>query len=168
MHAEVMEFLFRARHKLGNVEGARIVELGSHDVNGSPRELFTPCLEYVGVDLWPGKGVDVVADARVYDGEGRFDIAITTEALEHDPEPWVLLQSAHRALRQGGVLIVTAAAPPRKQHSCAGVENQLNGEHYANIDPSDLAKWLHEGGWQTVHREWNGLHGDVYAMAVKR
>jgi hypothetical protein len=167
MHAEAMEFLFRARNKIGSLDQCRIVELGSHDVNGSARDLFTPCLEYVGVDLWPGKGVDVVADARHYDGGGRFDIAISTEALEHDPEPWVLLQSAYRALHQGGLLIVTAAAPPRKPHSCAGVEGELNGEPYANVEPGWLSKWLHENGWAMLHLEWNGLHGDVYAMAGK-
>jgi SAM-dependent methyltransferase len=167
MHAEAMNFLARARQHLAGVEGARVLELGSHDVNGSARSLFTPCREYVGVDLWPGKGVDVVGDARTFDGDSKFDIAITTEALEHDPEPWVILQSAHRALHQGGVLIVTAAAPPRKPHSCAGVEGELNGEPYNNINPAWLGEWLSEHGWAVLLLEYNGMHGDVYAMAGK-
>jgi SAM-dependent methyltransferase len=167
MHAEAMNFLARARQMLADVEKCAVLELGSHDVNGSARPLFASAARYVGVDLWPGKGVDVVGDARSYDGEGQFNICITTEALEHDPEPWVLLQSAHRALMPGGILILTAAAPPRKPHSCAGVEGELNGEHYGNIDPAALTNWLHEGGWGLVRLEWDNWHGDVYAIAVK-
>ena len=64
------------------------LEIGSYDVNGSVRPLVAVLKprEYIGVDLRPGPGVDVVCDAcsgALADRYGRFDIVIATETLEH-------------------------------------------------------------------------------------
>jgi 23S rRNA G2069 N7-methylase RlmK/C1962 C5-methylase RlmI len=42
------------------VEGARVLEIGSYDVNGGIRHLFRGASDYVGVDLDHGPGVDRV------------------------------------------------------------------------------------------------------------
>jgi len=44
----------------GDRPGLRVVELGSQDVNGSFREVLPESCSYVGVDLEPGKNVDLV------------------------------------------------------------------------------------------------------------
>lgn len=36
------------------VDALRVLEIGSYDVNGSVREIFGGCSEYVGVDLREG------------------------------------------------------------------------------------------------------------------
>lgn len=166
MHAEAMDFLQRARHAFPTLGGARVLEIGSHDVNGSARQVFTGAVEYVGIDVWPGNGVDVVADARQYDGGQAFDVAITTEALEHDPEPGAIIDCAGRALKPGGVLIITAAAPPRTPHSCAGVLGNPEAEPYGNVTPPQLMGLL--AGWDVIVIEWNQAHGDIYAVAVRK
>jgi hypothetical protein len=43
-------------------ERPRVVEIGSHDVNGSIGAACPVSFEYVGVDFAEGKGVDVVLD----------------------------------------------------------------------------------------------------------
>ena len=60
MHPEARAFVAAAATRL---PPGPVVELGARDFNGSVRDLFPGAPAYVGVDLAPGAGVDVVADA---------------------------------------------------------------------------------------------------------
>ena len=165
MHAEAFAFLSTVVGWLGDTEGLRVLEYGVHDVNGSPRRLFPRAAEYVGVDPWGGPGVDVMGRAQDYDGGGRFDVVITAEAMEHDPDAAGQIAAAWRALRPGGKLLITAASTGRAPHRCDGTPGELNGEHYANIPAGELADWLE--GWTEKMVQYDPAHGDVYAWAVK-
>lgn len=79
MHNEVMSWLNRVLPAEGDRE-LWVLELGSRNVNGSPRAFFPKaCLagRYIGVDICPGwkpgdplpDGVDVVADAATWRDE---------------------------------------------------------------------------------------------------
>ena len=163
MHFEAYQYLI---NQIADMQpGLRVVEFGAHDVNGSPRGLFKDCTEYVGVDMWPGRGVDWMGRAQEFDGQERFDVVITAEAMEHDPDARGQIESAWRALKPGGTLLITAAAEPRAPHRCDGALGDMRGEHYANIDPAQLTEWL--AGWADVAVIHDRAHGDVYASAVK-
>jgi len=164
MHAEAFEFIQRAVGWMGDTHGLNVIEFGAHDVNGSPRALFLQAT-YTGVDPWPGPGVDLVGRAQDFDYAGQYDVCITAEALEHDPDPAGQIAAAWRALKPGGKLILTTASDPRKPHRCDGHEGALDGEHYANISREQLAEWLKD--WKAVTIQYDPYHGDVYAMAVK-
>ena len=87
-----------------------VVEVGSKDYGStvSFRDLYRG--EYIGVDLEPGKGVDVVADLSAGLGklrEGYFALAICCSVLEHTPLPWVMAENLTRLLRPGGLLYVS-------------------------------------------------------------
>lgn len=83
-----------------------ILEVGSRDVNGSVRDLFTGL--YVGSDMIAGKGVNVVCDGEAMPfRDGTFGTVVSTETLEHVKLFWVLLRECHRILRPGGRLILT-------------------------------------------------------------
>jgi SAM-dependent methyltransferase len=144
-----------------------VLELGSYSRNGSVRPLF-PGAAYVGVDVEAGPGVDIVADVATLAVEPRFDVVVSTETLEHLEDPSTVVQVAHEALRPGGLLILTAAAPPRKPHRCDGHEGDLRGEHYANIEPQELRVMLRDSKFIVLDLEYNATHGDVYALARKR
>lgn len=106
MHGSVMAFCANQidRHHLAAVS---TLEVGSYDVNGSVRSLFTG--PYIGVDMQAGPGVDrvaVAADLPFADSE--FGVVISTEMLEHDFRPWLSIAEMARVLRPGGTLIVTA------------------------------------------------------------
>ena len=161
MHREAYQFV--ADQMIGRpVEGLSVLEFGSYNVNGSVRPIFRSPSRYVGVDLRPGRDVDVVCGAADYEGAGAFDVVVCCEALEHDPTPEATIASAWRALRPGGRLILTAASPLRTPHGCDGGEVGA-GEHYAGIAPADLSAWLAE--WGEVEITHVRSRGDVYATA---
>jgi len=168
MHAAAYRFVAAMvlDHEL-NRPGLAVCELGSYDVNGSVRELFDRCASYTGVDTRPGPGVDVVADAGLFNADELYDVVVTTEVLEHCPHWQLILSNAYELLKPSGVLIVTAAGPERAPHGCDG--GHVGGEHYGGIAPHALLDALRcfvEGGGAAVVQE-NESVGDVYALALK-
>jgi hypothetical protein len=123
-----------------------IVECGSRDVNGSVRGLF-PLASYVGVDIEPGPGVDVVVDFRRLNVLHPADVVVCCEVLEHDRDPKSLLAKAFQLLRPGGTLIMTCAGTGRAEHSAFDGGPLRDGEHYANVGADELAEWLTAQGW---------------------
>lgn len=143
----------------------RVVELGGRDVNGSARPLFAAA-EYVGVDVAPGPGADVVADAADWPGDGRpFDAAVCCEVLEHTPRGREVCANAARLLRPGGLFIVTAASPSRKPHSAVDGGPLRPGEWYRGVGEAELLDWLGPFGFTLI--DGDDFSGDVYALAVK-
>ena len=107
-HAEVARFV--GRH-LSREESLKILEVGSLNVNGSLRGLFLcPEWSYVGLDLAPGPGVDIVTrcpyDLR--DVKDRFDVIVSVSTLEHAARPWELMVGMRGRLVPGGWLCVVA------------------------------------------------------------
>lgn len=165
MHPAAYEFV---KHALAGIDlaGVAVVEFGSYDVNNtaqglSVRALCAEAAAYVGVDARPGPGVDVVSRAQDYRPKPRADLVICTEVLEHDPDPPGVIAAARRALKPGGVLILTAAGEGRMPHGCDG--GPVGDEPYANITRADLEAWL--DGWQDVTITENRAAGDIYATA---
>lgn len=141
-----------------------ILELGSKDVNGSPRALFPQADRYLGVDLVAGAGVDVVADAATFQTEERFDTCICMEVLEHTDRAREVCRTIHQHLHRGGVALITAAGVGREPHSAVDGGALREGEFYRNVTVSDLRWWLSDFPLVMVDA---GTAGDVYAIAVK-
>jgi SAM-dependent methyltransferase len=144
------------------------LDIGSKDINATEQGLSLRALfaeaDYYGIDTQDGPGVDAVIDARDYDGMARFDLVVSTEALEHCPDPESIIACAWRALAPGGELLITAAAPERQPHNCDGT-GYSGIEHYANIDPDQLRAWLAD--WEDVDVVHQPNLGDVYGRAMK-
>lgn len=162
MHQAAWDFLERATVEI-DMTGLAVLEFGSYNVNGSVRPLFDGCARYVGLDVRAGRDVDVVCAAKDYDGAGAFDIVVCAETLEHDPDPQATIASAWRALRPGGLLILSAAGPTRPVHSCDGSATKPEDEYYANVSGHDLIGWL--DGWTDVQVFHSRSGDDVYAVA---
>lgn len=141
----------------------RVVEFGSLNINGGVRDLFQG--EYLGIDPQAGPGVDVVGDAALWKPTRKVDCVVCCEVFEHTPNWPALLDSAARALKVGGVLILTMAGPGRAPHSAVDGGSIRQGEHYENIEPSELIDALKER-FTDIHVDQ--LATDVRATARKK
>jgi SAM-dependent methyltransferase len=120
MHASVMRFL-RERVVADEILGLDVLEVGSQDVNGSPREVLAAYKpkSYVGVDFATARGVDVVLDVKdltKHFGPESFDVVISTEMLEHAEDWRTAISQMKSVLKQSGLLVVTARGPGFPYH----------------------------------------------------
>ena len=111
MHESVLHwFESQIAIEPGLFRGAGVVEFGAFDVNGSVRPAIEAAgaREYVGVDLAPGPGVNVVADVCDESTDlGVFDVVVSTEMLEHVRDWRPAVWGLRRHVADGGYLIVT-------------------------------------------------------------
>lgn len=163
MHNEAYQFLKSAVEGV-NFTGALVLEIGSRNVNGTPRPLFEGCALYLGLDPRAGDGVDYVRRAEDYDGHENFDYVVSAEVMEH-ADPRAIVECAWRSLKPGGLAILTAATDGRAPHSNDGVLGMYAGEYYGNVSREQLAQLL--GEWDVIRLEVNEVHHDIYAVARK-
>lgn len=117
MHAEVLSFASEIFGLFPRQCQGHILEIGSLDVNGSVRQFFPEAQSYTGVDLGPGRGVDVVGRFHEFPWEPEsFDVVVSTEALEHDSAWSETLAAAYEILLPGGLILLTWASPGRGVH----------------------------------------------------
>lgn len=116
MHVSVMAF--GRRHLSAEVvEGQRVVELGSLNVNGSLRshvESLGP-KEYIGVDQVEGPGVDTVSSIEDLDIP-KAGVVLCTEVLEHAEDWPAVVSVAKGTTKAGGLLLVTTRSPGFPYH----------------------------------------------------
>jgi SAM-dependent methyltransferase len=91
-------------------EFAEVIELGSQNVNGSLRDHSPPGARYVGMDMAPGNGVDlIVTPGTPFPiADETVDVAVTSSAFEHDVCFWETFLDLMRVLKPGGLLYVNA------------------------------------------------------------
>lgn len=91
---------------VAHLDSPLVVDLGAQDVNGSLRSVVPAHARYVGVDMVPGKGVDIVlVDPYVLPFEtGSVDVVVSTSCLEHSEFFWVTFLEIMRVLGPHGVL----------------------------------------------------------------
>lgn len=91
--------------------GGPILEIGSKDYGSTSsfRDFYSG-VEYVGVDMSEGRGVDVVVDLTQGVSplrEGHFDLGICCSVLEHVEKPWLFAANLTRLFRPGGRLYMS-------------------------------------------------------------
>lgn len=91
----------------------KVLEIGSKQERGQEgianlRSLFKS-VEYLGLDMRKGKGVDILANAEhlPFDNSS-FDFIICLETLEHSKRPWLIVQEVNRVLKKNGVVVVSS------------------------------------------------------------
>lgn len=162
MHAAAREYVAEQVATFG--PWRRACEVGSRFINGGIRDLFL--YGYVGVDIAPGPGVDVVADFADWDTDDRFDVIVCCEVFEHTARWPEIIERAYALLADDGLIIITAAGPGRPTHSAHDGGDLRPGEHYANVDPADLAAAHGKAGFSSVVVDV--AHDDVRSIGFKR
>lgn len=114
-HPQQINFISHVRSLYPDYfNGKRVWDIGSLDINGNNKIFFTDC-DYTGMDLQPGKNVDIIGYAHGYSGY-PFDTIISTECLEHDQYWKLTLENAYRLLKPNGLLVMTCATVGRPEH----------------------------------------------------
>ena len=93
-----------------NLKTARILEIGSYDVNGTLRDFALDSTDYVGIDMEAGPGVDIVVkhgDAYPFEA-GTFDLVMASSVFEHDPAFWITFVEMCRVTKPGGYIYINA------------------------------------------------------------
>ncbi|MDT5203036.1 MAG: hypothetical protein QOH34_4558 [Mycobacterium sp.] len=141
------------------ITGAKVLEIGSYDVNGSVRSLFSAAYEYVGVDLQDGPGVDLIAFGNEIDHpDGSYDVTLSGSCFEHDPHWGETFQNMVRMTRPGGLVAFSCASLAYPEHGTARTDSadspgtQSQGiDYYRNLNASDFEQLaLHSmfGRWK--------------------
>lgn len=91
-------------------EFQRVLDVGSQDVNGTLRSVKPEGAIYLGVDMAPGVGVDVVLKDphQLPLADGSFDVVVSTSCLEHDPLFWLSVAEMFRVVKPGGFVYINA------------------------------------------------------------
>lgn len=124
-----------------------VLDMGSLDVNGNNRYLFDASY-YVGVDICPGKNVDIICAAHQFESLRPFDVVISTEMLEHDKHWRHSLYAMTKNLRCGGLLLFTCATTGRPEHGTTRTQPESSpatNDYYYNLTQKDIEaspSWL--------------------------
>ena len=128
------------------ISGAKVLEIGSYDVNGSLRSLFATAGEYTGVDLKEGPGVDLVAFGHeIVAPDGSYDVTLSGECFEHDPHWRDTFVNMTRMTRPGGLVAFSCASRGRPEHGTTRTDKadspgtQARGlDYYRNLTAADF------------------------------
>lgn len=162
MHAEAYAWV----KEHAPADARRVLDIGGRDINGTTRHLFPAAEVYRVLDIAPGVGVDIVADAATWDPDGEYDVVTCTEVFEHTPVWRDICQTAYAALTPGGLFIATMAGPGRPAHSAVDGGWQLHpGEHYGNVHPNDLLDALISAGFVDVVTDRQSQPADTRCTA---
>lgn len=165
MHVQAFQWVELNAGDLG--DDYSVLEIGSHDVNGSVRPLLNAASHYHGIDIAPGPGVDEVADAASWRAWRTYDVVVSTEVLEHAPDWKSILDNAWSALAAGGRLLFTCATEPRPPHSAIDGWAVREGEHYGNVPAHEVL--VHIRTWEAAawQVEVATDRGDLYLRVDK-
>jgi cyclopropane fatty-acyl-phospholipid synthase-like methyltransferase len=149
-HPAQAEFCKSVKEKLPQYfTGVNVLDIGSLDINGNNRYLFDN-YNYTGIDIGPGKNVDVVCKGHEFKPEVLFDVVISTECFEHDKHYAETLNNAVRLLKPGGLLLFTCATTGRPEHGTTRSKTEWASpyshiqfeEYYKNLTQEDIEQAL--------------------------
>jgi ubiquinone/menaquinone biosynthesis C-methylase UbiE len=148
-----------------------VIEIGSLDINGTVRDFFDATV-YVGVDVAPGPGVDVVGTGEALDyPDNSFDVAVSAECFEHNPE-WVATFTNMWRMTNRHV-IMTCASEGRPEHgTTASNPNDspftFEWDYYRNLTEADFrAEFDLDEMFSDYFFEYNPIACDLYFYGVK-
>lgn len=168
MHATARQFVNSVREKYPWCFDNRtfdVLNVGALAVNWNNAAFFSNPQRVVGIDVLPGRGVQVVSPVHTYEHE-PFDVVICTSMLEHDEHWQASLAAMQRLTRH--LLLITCAGPGYAPHMTA--ENPVglpDGTkvwlpHYKNLGTDDLSAHLDLASFREHHLEYRAANHDTF------
>lgn len=170
-HFQQRQFFERLRSLRPDLfDGVSVVEIGSLDINGTVRDFFKSD-NYVGVDVGAGPGVDVVANGADLEYEDRsFDVAVSAECFEHNPDWVATFANMHRMADKA--VIMTCASEGRPEHGTkrshpGSSPLTLEWEYYKNLTRADFMREFELSEMFSEHWfEYNEVSQDLYFFGL--
>jgi SAM-dependent methyltransferase len=176
-HPEQLAFVELVASRLSFQNGLNAIEIGSYDVNGNTRAKFHPSIKWIGVDLAPGVGVDIVNFGHLVDFSNEsFDLSISCECFEHDEFWRQTFQNMVRMTKPDGILIFTCASIGRPEHGTTRSQPNLSPgtqsrglDYYRNLTERDF---LQSFDFEEIFSQfvffYNPITFDLYFVGQKR
>jgi SAM-dependent methyltransferase len=135
---------------------------------------------YEGNDVAPGKNVTIVSPtSKLPFPDDMFDVIISTECFEHDPEWELSFKKIYKMLKPGGLFCFTCASTGRPEHGTRrttmqdsfGCKNGIVGwtDYYLNLTIEHV-KTLEplEDVFSKVNCYYNSISHDLYFWGIKK
>lgn len=173
-HPAQRQFFERVRERFPDAfTGVEVLEVGSLDINGTVRDLFSNTVRYIGVDVGEGKGVDLVAHGENLDfDDSSFDTAISAECFEHNPEWAATFANMHRMAKQ--FVMFSCASDGRPEHGTTRTSPgssplTASWDYYRNLNEADFrAEFPLDEMFAIYEFEYNPASHDLYFWGIKR
>jgi SAM-dependent methyltransferase len=169
-HIEQQQFFEMVKSEFsGHFRNAKVLDVGSLDINGNNRDLFYGC-EYIGIDLDDGPNVDLVTECHTAGFPLEFfDTVISGECFEHDRHFVESIKNIVRMLKSGGLFVMTCAGRNRPEHGTTRTEtisSPFTTDFYQNRTEQDFTSIPEFSGMKGLFFEERNAH-DLYYCGVK-
>lgn len=133
MHSTVLGF-FHKHFPQEKQIGKTVLEVGSKfEGGGSLRDVFLPELDYVGLDMRAGPGVDVVSKLEDWEPGRTFDFVISAGTLEHCEDWRGVVNKMKEFTAPNGILVLTTVSLPFQRHGYPSDYWRFTGKHMEKI-----------------------------------
>lgn len=173
-HVQQVEFCTRVKDMFPELfKHVDVLDVGSLDINGNNRYLFED-FTYTGVDIGPGKNVDIVSLGHEFKPDKQYDVVISTECFEHDKYWWQTINNCIELTKSGGLFLFTCAGKDRPEHGTSRSSDwasphshiQFNN-YYRNLEEGDIFPLVMEG-FTIRYFEYNAQAKDLYFYGIKK
>ena len=93
MHPNSMRLMKYFRDEYIRNNHFSVLDIGSREIGKNSetyRSIFSPPQKYIGMDIEPGKGVDIVGYENIV---SKYDVLISGQVMEHVCRPWEWLSN---------------------------------------------------------------------------
>ena len=176
-HQQQFDYIEKLRSKFPEYfSHKKILEVGSLNINGSIRVFFNQC-DYLGIDVGPGKDVDLVCEGQLLDHPNdTYDTVGSCECFEHNPH-WVeTFNNMYRMVKSGGLIFMTCATTGRPEHGTWRTSPQdspltidKGWDYYKNLTEEDFLQSLDIKNMFIEYQfEIGSPHPDLYFYGIKK
>jgi len=179
MHDEAKNFTLFVKQNLPDYFiNKKVLDVGSGDINGNNKFLFENCI-YEGNDVIEAKNVTIVSKTKDLSfNDNYFDIIISTECFEHDPEYKESLLKIYSMLKPDGVFVFSCASIGRPEHGTRRTSpNDSFGtigfledmiDYYKNLTQKDINEVLNlDNLFSSWDCYYNSKTCDLYFVGIK-
>jgi len=187
-HLQQSDFVYRVKNKfLDFFKKQKVLAVGTFDVCGTEKKYFDDC-DYIGLDLAPGEGVDIVCPAQDYNAPSEsYHTIISCECFEHNPFYCETIKNITRLLKPGGLFLFTCATIGRPVHGVRSLEEESklkfknwktmpnvlienwDNDYYKNLTEEDIRKCMDvEEIFSEYEFEVEKDHCDLYFWGIKK